>query len=223
MHDMDAGQDPAHESLAALRREYQLGGLGEADLAVDPVTMFGRWFAEVREAGLYEPNAMVLATVSPDGRPSSRAVLLKGYDERGWRFFTNRDSRKGQELAHDGRCALVFPWFELQRQVRVEGTATPLDRAEDEAYFATRPRPSQLGAWASAQSSVVPDREALDASYDATAERFADREVPCPPHWGGYVVAADVVEFWQGRQGRMHDRLVYTRAGDAWQVRRLAP
>lgn len=211
--------------LAALRQEYERGGLAEDDLAPDPVSMFSRWFAEADAAGIYEPNAMVVSTVGGDGQPSSRAVLLKAYDERGFVFYTNYESRKGRELRNDPLCAAVFPWFALQRQVRVEGTVERVTRAESEAYFATRPRPAQLGAWASPQSEPVDGRAALDAAYAEATERFTSGDVPCPPHWGGYRIVPITVEFWQGRRGRMHDRLVYRRAGEAgdWHVVRLAP
>jgi pyridoxamine 5'-phosphate oxidase len=217
--------EPDREALAALRREYGRGGLAEDDLAPDPVTMFRRWFADARDAGLYEPNAMVLATVGGDGQASARAVLLKGYDDRGFVFYTNYESRKAREAGNDPLCALVFPWFELQRQVRVEGSAQRVERADSEAYFASRPRPAQLGAWASAQSTEVADRAALDAAYADAERRFAGVDVPCPPHWGGLRVVPAAVEFWQGRLGRMHDRLVYRRAGEdgRWHVVRLAP
>ncbi|MGH3412879.1 MAG: pyridoxamine 5'-phosphate oxidase [Marmoricola sp.] len=207
---------------ARMRREYELSGLDEGDLAADPVAMFDRWFTDARDGGVYEPNAMVLATAH-EGHPSARAVLLKGYDDAGFCFFTNRGSRKARELADEPRCALVFWWFELQRQVRVEGEARPLSRTEDEAYFATRPRPSQLGAWASEQSSAVAGRAELDAAYAETEQRFAGEDIPCPPFWGGYRVVPDVVEFWQGRAGRMHDRLVYRRAASGWTTERRAP
>lgn len=213
--------------LATLREEYEFGGLVEADLTDDPMTMFDRWFEEARVGGIHEPNAMVIATVGADGRPSARAVLLKGYGDDGFRFFTNHDSHKGRDLATNPLCALTFPWFELQRQVRVEGAARQLPRADSEAYFATRPRGSQLGAWASAQSTTVAGREELEASYAAVEARFEGIEVPCPPHWGGYIVAPTLVEFWQGRRGRMHDRLAYRRvgpdSGTGWVTERLAP
>ncbi|MFL6060562.1 MAG: pyridoxamine 5'-phosphate oxidase [Marmoricola sp.] len=207
--------------LAALRAEYELGGLQESDLDPDPLVMFSRWFGEVRAADLGEPNAMVLATVA-HGAPSARTVLLKGVDT-GFVFFTNYDSRKASDLEGDPACALVFGWYALQRQVRVEGIATKVARAETEAYFASRPRASQLGAWASAQSSEVAGRAELDAAYAEVTERFGDGEIPAPPHWGGYRVLPSSVEFWQGRAGRMHDRLVYRRDGAAWSVHRLAP
>jgi pyridoxamine 5'-phosphate oxidase len=209
--------------LSALREEYRLGGLAEEDLDPDPFAMFDRWLQQAVDAELYEPNAMVVATVGEDGAPSSRSVLLKKVTERGFCFYTNRESRKGRDLADDPRCALLVPWYELQRQVRVEGVAERLPREDDEAYFATRPRPSQLGAWASAQSRVVASRAELQEAYDAAEERFAGRPVPCPPYWGGYVVVPHAFEFWQGRRGRMHDRLVYRLTGDGWRVERLAP
>ncbi|WP_134767020.1 pyridoxamine 5'-phosphate oxidase [Nocardioides sp. 1609] len=228
--------DASADDIRALRHEYAAGGLVEADLAPDPVTMFGRWFAEARDSGIHEPNAMVVATVAPSGQPSSRFVLLKGYDDDGFRFFTNTASRKGEDLAAEPRCALLFPWHPLERQVRVEGVATPLPPADVAAYFAVRPRGSQLGAWASHQSRVVTGREELAASYDEVEARFADvpdDAVPVPQEWGGYLVRPEVVEFWQGRPGRMHDRLVYRRSSapdsgagvgaDVWTTERLAP
>lgn len=215
--------DPDRRDLASLRAEYQLAGLDEADLAPDPFTMFGRWFDAVRDAGVLEPNAMVLSTVSADGVPSSRTVLLKGLTDHGFVFFSNYDSRKGAELAANPHCSLLFGWYELQRQVRIEGVASRIPREETEAYFASRPRDSQLGAWASAQSSVVASRAELEAAYAEVEARFAGGAVPAPPHWGGYLVTPERVEFWQGRRSRMHDRLAYRRAGVDWVTERLAP
>jgi pyridoxamine 5'-phosphate oxidase len=209
--------------LASLRAEYQLSGLDESELASDPVTMFRRWFDNARAAGVLEPNAMVLSTVSPDGVPSARTVLLKGVSADGFVFYTNYESRKATELGANPHCSLVFGWYQLQRQVRVEGVASRVSRAETDAYFAARPRDSQIGAWASPQSTVVPSRSVLDASYAEVEERFAGVEVPSPPHWGGYVVAPARVEFWQGRRSRMHDRLEYRRDGARWVTQRLAP
>jgi pyridoxamine 5'-phosphate oxidase len=209
--------------LASLREEYVLGGLDEADLTPDPITMFERWFAEASTAGLTEANAMVLATASASGLPSTRTVLLKGVGPDGFVFFTNYDSRKSAELAVNPRCALLFGWYPLQRQVRIEGTAVRVSRAETEAYFATRPRDSQLGAWASAQSRAVASRAELDASYEEVQARFGDGEIPAPPFWGGYRVRPESVEFWQGRRGRMHDRLVYRSTAGGWTTQRLAP
>lgn len=208
--------------LAQARAEYTHGGLVEADLAPDPVTLFQRWYAEAAAAGIHEPNAMVLSTASAEGRPSSRFVLLKGVSAHGFVFFTNLGSRKSAELAGPAWCALLFPWHPLERQVRIEGRAHELDRAEVDAYFASRPRPAQIGAWASAQSSVVGSREELDARWDEMDRRFPD-VVPTPPFWGGYRVEPATVEFWQGRPGRMHDRLVYERSGEHWSTYRLAP
>jgi pyridoxamine 5'-phosphate oxidase len=209
--------------LSELRRDYAVGGLDEKDLLDDPVAMFRRWMHDTVTAGLHEPNAMVLSTVSADARPSSRMVLLKGLDERGFVFFTNYGSRKGAELTANPACTLLFPWHPLERQVRVEGTAVRLGEAENDAYFATRPRASQIGAWASPQSQVVPDRAALDQAYDEHAARFGDGPVPTPPHWGGFRVVHEVVEFWQGRRNRMHDRLLYRRTPAGWVTERLAP
>jgi pyridoxamine 5'-phosphate oxidase len=210
--------------LAALRQEYARAGLVEADLEAEPVAMFRRWLDEAFTAGLHEPNAMVVASVSPDGQPSARLVLLKGLSDAGWVFFTNTHSRKGDELAANPCCALLFPWHPLERQVRIEGSATPLAEADVAAYFALRPRGSQLGAWASHQSRPVAGRGELEAAYDEVAARYPEPEpVPVPEEWGGYVVRPEVVEFWQGRPGRMHDRLVYTRSADGWTTQRLAP
>ena len=217
----------ALDSVAAARAEYTRGGLVEEDLLADPVAMFRRWYDDAHAAGLHEPNAMVVATVDVEGRPSARLVLLKGVSDEGFVFFTNTGSRKGTELAGNPRVALLFPWHPLERQVRVDGTARLLPRAEVDAYFAVRPRGSQLGAWASHQSRVVSGREELAAAYDAAESRYADSEVPTPEEWGGYLVHPESVEFWQGRPGRMHDRLVYRRSADGgpdgWRTERLAP
>ena len=210
--------------LAALREEYARSGLVESDLAPDPVNMFRRWFDEAVAAGLHEPNAMVVATADAGARPSARMVLLKGLSDDGFVFFTNLRSRKGEELAANPACALLFPWHPLERQVRVDGMAAPLSGAEVAAYFATRPRGAQLGAWASHQSREVADRDALADSYAAAAARFPEpAPVPVPEEWGGYVVRPEAVEFWQGRPGRMHDRLVYRRTDSGWATSRLAP
>jgi len=215
----------AHGSdVSSLRHEYAAGGLAEDELAPDPVTMFDRWFTQARDAGLGEPNAMVVATADEQGRPSARTVLLKGYDERGFVFFTNLASRKGRELATRPWCSLLFPWHDLERQVRVEGEATELDRDEVATYFASRPRGSRLGAWASPQSEPVADRDELETAYAAAEQRFEGGDVPVPDGWGGYRVRPEVVEFWQGRPSRLHDRLVYrARTDDGWDVTRLAP
>lgn len=210
---------------AAMRNEYAADlGLTEADLAADWHTQFGTWFADAVAFGLPEVNAMVLGTADPAGRPSGRTVLLKGYDPDGFVFFTNHLSRKGVEATANPYASLVFPWFPMQRQVVVAGQVEPVDRATSAAYFASRPRGSQLGAWASPQSHVVPDRAALEESYREVAERFADEaEIPIPPHWGGLRVRPESVEFWQGRAGRLHDRLRFRLDEGGWTVERLAP
>lgn len=217
------GPEAAFAHLAALRREYAAHGLSETELPPEPLELFAAWFGQVHEAGLPEPNAMTVASATPTGAPSVRMVLLKGIVDGAFCFYTNLGSRKARELLANPRAALLFPWYPLQRQVRVEGTAQPLTRDQVETYFATRPRAAQLGAWASHQSEVVHGREELDAAYADAERRFADQEVPCPPGWGGFAVRPVVVEFWQGRQGRMHDRLVYRRAGEGWARLRLAP
>ncbi len=212
--------------IASLRKEYADGGLTESDLTTDPYDLFRRWVQESIDAGLHEPNAMVVSTVTSDGQPTSRMVLLKGLDERGFHFYTNRGSAKGVQLAGNPKCSLLFPWHPLERQVRIIGDAWDLPPADVNAYFATRPRASRLGAWASHQSSEVASRAELAAAYDEVAARFANDEVvPVPPMWGGYAVHPTEIEFWQGRPGRMHDRLVYRRtaAGTGWDVHRLAP
>ena len=213
----------ALDSVAAAREEYTRGGLVEADLLPDPIAMFRRWYDEAHGAGLHEPNAMVVATVSSNFAPSARLVLLKGVSEQGFVFYTNTGSRKAVDLAGNPRCALLFPWHPLERQVRVDGTAARLPREAVDAYFAVRPRGSQLGAWASHQSRVVSGRDELQAAYDEAERRFEGGEVPTPEEWGGYVVHPESVEFWQGRPGRMHDRLVYRSTPSGWHTERLAP
>jgi pyridoxamine 5'-phosphate oxidase len=212
--------------LAAERIDYLGRHLTESEVPADPLSLFQTWLADAfaaKETGaLPEPTAMVVSTIDGD-RPSSRTVLLKDADASGFVFFTNYESRKGRELADNPAVALLFGWYALQRQVRVEGSASRVDRAESEAYFATRPRGSQLGAWASAQSSEVPSAETLTASYRVAEERFGDGEVRCPPHWGGFRVAPETIEFWQGQPSRMHDRLLYRRAAENWTLTRLAP
>ena len=212
-------------SPAGMRRDYtERGALLETGLAADWVGQFARWFAEAAAFGLPEPNAMIVATAGRSGRPSARTVLLKDYDVRGFVFFTNYESRKGTELAGNPYASLVFPWFAMQRQVIVAGAVERVTRAETEEYFASRPRGSQLGAWASPQSRVVPDRAAVEAGLTAAVERFGDGPVPPPPHWGGLRVVPKTVEFWQGRTNRLHDRLRFRRTGNgSWVVERLAP
>ena len=197
--------------------------LREADAAADPLMQFRAWFADVQAARLPQPEAMALATATPDGRPSVRMVLLRGLDERGFVFFTNYESRKGIELAANPRAALVFYWLGLDRQVRVEGQVEVVTAAESDAYFQSRPRGSRVGAWASPQSEVIPGRDFLDEQARIYAERYADEEIPRPPNWGGFRVVPEAVEFWQGRPDRLHDRLRYRRDGGRWVRERLAP
>jgi pyridoxamine 5'-phosphate oxidase len=198
-------------------------GLKEEDLDPDPIKQFQLWFAEVQAAGIVEPTAMVLATADRQGRPSARTVLLKSVDRRGFVFYTNYESRKGRDLAENPRAALVFNWPQLRRQVCIEGSVTKVSREESEAYFRTRPRGHQLGAWASRQSSVVSGREELDRRLAELELEYRGKEIPLPPYWGGYLVAPERIEFWQGRANRMHDRLVYRRQGEGWVVERLSP
>ncbi len=213
--------------LASMRKQYRAEGLSESELAATPFEQFARWFRQAAtEGGLFEPNAVVVSTADARGRPSSRTVLLKHFDERGFVFYTNYDSRKGRELAENPYVSLLFPWHPMARQVIVTGEARRTGRDETAAYFRTRPHGSQLGAWASAQSSVVPGgREALDAAYEELASRYPEGErVPVPPHWGGFRVTPASVEFWQGRENRLHDRLRYVAEEDgSWRVERLSP
>lgn len=211
-------------SLAELRKDYSLAGLKEKDLAKDPFRQFDKWFQEAQAAKIPEPNAMTLATATRDGRPSARTVLLKGVDGRGFVFYTNYESRKGRELEANPRAALVFPWVAIERQVIIEGPLTKVTREESEAYFHSRPHASQLGAWVSQQSSIVSGRAALEDGLKAVEKKHAGQVVPLPPHWGGYRLNPETVEFWQGRRSRLHDRLRYRREADgSWTVERLAP
>ncbi len=210
--------------VADLRNEYTRAGLDETSLRPDPLAQFRGWFEDALAAGLHEPNAMTLATATPGGRPSARVVLLKGFDERGFVFYTNYEGRKGEELGRNPRAALVFYWGELERQVRIEGRASRVPERESDAYYASRPRGSRLGAWASEQSRPVEGREVLESRLRALEREYEGREVPRPPFWGGYRVEPEAVEFWQGRQNRLHDRIVYRRRGaGGWEIERLQP
>ncbi|KAF1018173.1 MAG: pyridoxamine 5'-phosphate oxidase [Burkholderia sp.] len=210
-------------SLSNLRINYSRAALDEADIASDPMRQFDTWFKEARDAQLPEPNTMTLATVDPEGRPSARIVLIKGVDRRGFVFFTNYESRKGREIAHNPHAALLFYWIELERQVRIEGRIEKTSAVESDSYFASRPVGSRIGAWASEQSTVIADREVLEARERDCAVRYGENP-PRPPHWGGYRLLPEVIEFWQGRPSRLHDRLLYQRnAADAWTIKRLSP
>ena len=205
-----------------MRQEYMRAGLSEAQADPDPIRQFERWFEDAVRAKLPLPNAMTLATATPDGLPSARIVLLKGIERDAFVFYTNTRSRKGKELAARAAACLVFQWSDLERQVRIDGTVEPVTPAESDAYYVTRPLGARLSAWASAQSEVVPSREALEKAMEA-ARRQHGEQPPRPPHWGGYRVLPREMEFWQGRADRLHDRLVYSRSGAAWSIRRLAP
>jgi pyridoxamine 5'-phosphate oxidase len=211
-------------NLADLRRHYERDGLRRREVDPDPIVQFQRWLREAIEAGLREPNAMTLATVSEAGQPSGRTVLLKEVSARGFSFFTNYESRKARELAANPRAGLTFLWLELERQVCVTGAVSKLPREESERYFRSRPRGSRLGAWVSRQSEPVPGRVELEAKLREVEARHPGEEVPCPPNWGGYVLAPAQIEFWQGRPDRLHDRLCYTRQADGtWRIERLSP
>jgi pyridoxamine 5'-phosphate oxidase len=210
-------------SLADLRREYARARLDESTVSPDPITEFARWFEEAVKAEVMEPNAMTLATVSKEGSPSARIVLLKGFDERGFVFFTDYRSQKGAELQGNPHAALVFYWAELERQVRITGQASSITRDESEAYFRTRPRASRISAWVSHQSQVIGSRRHLEDRVPEVDGRFPGDDVPLPPHWGGFRVSPVALEFWQGRTSRLHDRIRYVRESETWRIERLSP
>jgi pyridoxamine 5'-phosphate oxidase len=221
----DSPQQPAPSIIPQdLRVDYGRGRLDEADVAADPFRQFGRWFDDARAAQVAEPNAMTLATADASGAPSARVVLLKSFDERGFTFHTNYDSRKGRELAGNPRAALCFYWQPLERQVRIEGTVERASREDSEAYFRTRPVAAQIGAWVSQQSKPIASRAELERLQQELEQRFAGGPVPLPEHWGGLRVVPHAVEFWQGRPSRLHDRLLYTRVPEGgWKLQRLSP
>ena len=211
------------DDLTRVRKEYTRHALSETEVDLNPFVQFNRWFQEALSSRLPEPNAMALATATGDGKPSVRMVLLKGYDDRGFVFFTNYEGRKSSELLKNPNAALLFYWSELERQVRIEGGVEKTPRLESEEYFNTRPLESRLGAWASRQSEVIPGRSDLEQKVSELKERYANREVPVPPFWGGFRLQPQVFEFWQGRENRLHDRIRYSLQGGVWVIERLSP
>ncbi|MXZ81768.1 MAG: pyridoxamine 5'-phosphate oxidase [Gammaproteobacteria bacterium] len=209
--------------LESFRREYILGGLRRRDLSDNPLRQFESWFVQAAEAGIKDPNAMTLATVDPDGRPSQRMVLLKYFDSEGFVFFTNYGSRKAMDISRQPEVGLHFPWHVLDRQVRISGRAERMGRTESVQYFVRRPRDSQLAAWASEQSSRIPSRQMLMQQFARMKEKFRQGDVPLPDFWGGFRIRPDSFEFWQGGTDRLHDRFLYTRTGSEWKIDRLAP
>jgi pyridoxamine 5'-phosphate oxidase len=210
-------------SLADIRTDYKLHSLDEADVAADPFVQFGKWWEDAVNSKIEEINAMTLATATADGIPSARIVLLKGFDERGFVFYTNYDSHKGRELAANNRAALVFFWKELERQVRIEGTVVKTSAEESKEYFDSRPAGSRIGALASPQSKIISNRAALDTKYSEMQAAYQHKEIPLPSYWGGYIVQPNLFEFWQGRSSRLHDRIQYQLTDGAWKIARLAP
>ncbi len=209
--------------LSDFRREYSARGLHREDLSEEPMRQFETWFKQAVELGLHEPNAMSLATVSPDGMPLQRTVLLKYFDASGFVFFTNYESRKARHIAANPRVSLLFPWITLERQVIVQGRAERISATESLKYFASRPRESQIGAWVSSQSAVISSRKLLLQKLDELKRKFADGEVPLPSFWGGFRIVPETIEFWQGGPARLHDRFLYQRHADGWSIERLSP
>lgn len=211
------------KKVEALRREYTRDGITEDSVCRNPIDQFSTWFEKALESGQTDANAMVLATATSAGKPSARIVLLKGFDEKGFRFYSNYESRKGKELEENPHASLCFYWPSLERQVRIEGDVKKLGRKESEAYFNSRPRESQIGAWVSRQSSGIMSRTELEENFIRLKEEFEGQEVPPPDFWGGYVLSPDAIEFWQGRRSRLHDRILYSRHKEEWEITRLAP
>lgn len=212
-----------NNDISKLRRSNALKELSEASVSSNPFTQFSVWMNEVVNSNLLDPNAMILVTASKEGFPSARTVLLKGFDERGFVFYTNYESAKAKDLDENPNAALLFLWVELERQVRISGKVEKISQADSEEYFSSRPRESQLGAWASKQSSVIESREVLETKYEEMKKRFESKEIPLPPFWGGYRVIPQRIEFWQGRESRLHDRICYTLDAGKWKIERLSP
>ncbi len=210
-------------NLADFRKEYSSRGLHRSEIQDDPIRQFSAWFEQAVELEVHEPNAMTLATVDTTGMPSQRTVLLKRFDARGFTFYTNYLSRKGRQLADNAKASLLFPWLTLERQIIVQGTVEKTSAEESREYFLARPRESQIGAWVSEQSEVIPGREFLTTRLAEFGEKFSDGPIPLPPHWGGYRVIPETIEFWQGGPARLHDRFLYSRTTDGWQISRLSP
>lgn len=223
MNRIVASSRTMNSSIADLRKDYTRQGLSEAEAFPNPFHQFQQWFDQALTAELPEPNAMTLATVTPEGAPSARIVLLKGFDQQGFVFYTNYESRKGQELTNNPQAVLVFWWAELERQVRIAGHVEKVSAAESDEYFTIRPLGSRLGAWASQQSQVIPDRQVLEQRLEELTVKYDNQEIPRPPYWGGYRVIPTAIEFWQGRSSRLHDRLHYRLIGDHWLIERLSP
>ena len=212
-----------NEAIANIRKDYKLKSLLEDDVHKDAIDQFSVWWDEARKSDIDEVNAMTLATVSGGKFPSARIVLLKGFDKNGFVFFTNYHSNKGKQLEDNPNAALLFFWKELERQVRIEGVVKKISEADSDAYFRSRPTGSKVGAWASEQSSPIPGREAIEESFLNYSNKFGEKDIPRPPHWGGYIVNPTTIEFWQGRSSRLHDRLLYTKASEGWKIERLSP
>lgn len=216
--------NPPSPDLASLRRNYARQALTETDVLPDPFAQFAVWFEEALDSQLREPNAMTLATADRSGRPGARTVLLKGFDKQGFVFYTNYESRKGRDLEENPQAALLFTWLELERQIRIEGNVVKVTQEASLAYFQSRPKSSQIGAWASPQSSVIESREVLEKRAAELKFEYDHTEaLPLPPFWGGYLLKPELIEFWQGRESRLHDRICYTREGEGWKIERLAP
>lgn len=211
------------KNISALRVEYRSQLLDEKRMSDIPIEEFNRWFSVAKHSGIVEPNAMTLATATLAGKPSARVVLLKDVTSDGFVFFTNYESRKGKELFENPLASVVFDWHEIARQVRVEGTVEKIPTKESEAYFVSRPRASQLGAWVSAQSSVIENRQRLDALKNVYEKQFKNRDITRPEYWGGYLLRPSVIEFWQGNENRLHDRIIYIQTNNGWIKKRLAP